>query len=147
MSDMDDVPLRNDVRDGEGVDPRLREILAVLDPARTDPAYWERFHRSVLRSASAELARRRALLDLSVSDLMSSWARAVVPTALLAAAAAGLVLFEGSPLDRATASASGDEAVIGVEEALIEGLEGDRIPAMLADDALTAGVTFAAEIF
>jgi hypothetical protein len=78
-----------------------------------------------------------------VSELVSSWARTVVPGALLAAAAAGIHLLDlpASPLD--------DDDVLGVEEVLTDGLEGEPIPAQVADEALPegGGALLAAEIF
>jgi hypothetical protein len=143
MSEMNDVPRLNDGRGDGDVDSRLQALLSGLDPATREPRYWDRFHTAVLARASGELARRRALRDLSVSEQVSSWARAVVPTALLAAAAAGLMLLQPSaigPVD--------GEVVLSVEEALSDGIDGEPIPALLSDDALPGeAVAMVSEIF
>lgn len=131
----------------EGIDPRVRQWLSSLDPAETDPAYWLRFQQSVMRRASRELARRRALADLTVTDVVSGWARTVVPSALLAAAAAAVFLLQPQPTAVAGTST---ERVLQVEEVLAEG-DGQSIPAVLSDEALQgampSGVMFASEIF
>ena len=77
-----------------GRDARLTQALRALDPGSTDRGYWPRFHRTVMGAARDELARRRMLADATVSDIVASWARTVVPTALLAAAVAALLLME-----------------------------------------------------
>ncbi len=131
----------------EGIDPRVRQWLSSLDPAESDPAYWLRFQQAVMRRASGELARRRAMADITVNDVVSGWARTVVPSALLAAAAAAIFLLQPlkSPVVAGTA-----EQLLHVEEVLAEG-GGEPIPAVLADEALPGamptGVMFASEIF
>lgn len=105
----------------EDQDPRTS--LAFLDPQSGDPGYWERFKHQVLVLAGPELARRRAVRPVTVSDVVMGWRNALVPTALLAAAVAGLLLMQGRPLVQT--------APIGVEELLVSGLE-EPIPAMFA---------------
>lgn len=146
MSDIFEVPRRGERGEEEGMDPQLRRLLGALDPSATDSSYWTRFERSVLSRAGGELARRRAMAQLTVSDLVSSWARAVVPTALLAAAAAGLMLVD---LPGGPALEQGAEAMVGVEEVLADGEGRETIPAILADESLpgAGGALFAAEIF
>ncbi len=143
MSDIFDRPVGAAGTDGEGVDPGLHEILLLLDPERARPGYWARFHRTVLRKASQELSRRRAMAALTVSEMVSSWARAVVPTALMAAAAAAVMLLN-VPVPEPPAAAS-----VGVEEMLSDGLDGEPIPSILSDDNLPSqeGAVFAAEIY
>ncbi len=128
----------SDYVDGLSQDDELSQALGLLDPAQQDPNYWFRFRTWVLSNASAELARRRLMHELTVADVMSSWARAVVSTAALAAALAGLLLVRG-------ADASALQPV-GVEELLVSEVEGETIPTLLAP-ATNGTVAFAAEIF
>jgi hypothetical protein len=145
MSENYEVPRPNERYDGDAVDSRVRQLLGALDPGVEDGGYWLRFQRSIMQRAAGELARRRAMAELTVADLVSSWARAVVPTALLAAAVAGLLLIE---LPGSGVRDAGGESMLGVEEVLAEGMEGNRIPSVLSDESLPAsGVVFAAEIF
>ena len=125
-----------------GVDAELREVLVQLDPERDRPGYWARFHRSVVQRAALELARRRRATALTVSGMVTSWARTVVPSALMAAAVAGLILL------RAPAEPT-EVQPIGLEAVLAEGLEGQPIPAVLGDETFpdADGILFAAEIF
>jgi len=104
---------------------RLSKALESLDPATEDPNYWVRFRGWVLTGAARELARRRLVAQLTVGDVMTSWARMVVPTAVLAAALAGVLLI------RAEATTTPQEAV----------------PLLLAPDATEGVVALAAEIF
>ena len=121
-----------------------------IDPARTDPTYWERFSRVVLTRALPELSRRGCDLPLSLSDVVSSWARTLLPTAA-AAAAIGIFLISRSPVpDSEIGQASVLGPVIGVEELLISEIEGDPIPALLASDLnerVVGAVTFASDAF
>lgn len=126
----------------EGSDPVLTRTLGALDPERRDPGYWFRFHDRVMRAAGRELARRRMLADMTVADLLVSWGRTLVPTAVLAAAAAAFVLFRNVPPSPASQP-------VGVEEQLAEGLEGVPIPVVLAseDQPDAGGVIFASEAY
>ena len=81
-----------------GRDMELAERLGVLDPASGDPHYWLRFRASVMGDAARALAHRRLLAELTVSDVLTSWGRAVVPAAL-AAAVAGLMLLRAGSVD------------------------------------------------
>jgi hypothetical protein len=121
-----------------GRDMELAEALAVLDPARGDPNYWLRFCSWVMGGAARELSRRRLMAQLTVGDVMQSWARTVVPTAVAAALLAGLLLIRSSALSA--------PLPIGVEELLVSEIQGETIPMMLeAEDA--GAVAFASEIF
>lgn len=71
------------------IEPRLP--LGSLDPACGDPRYWDHFHDRVMKAAGPELARRHAL-PLTVSGVLLSWSRLLVPGAAVAAVAAGLLL-------------------------------------------------------
>ncbi|CAN5736127.1 hypothetical protein BH23GEM11_BH23GEM11_15670 [soil metagenome] len=103
--------------------------LEALDPASREPEYWARFHEAVLRSASPELARRRAMPQ-TISGVLLSWSRALVPAAAAAAAIAGLLLM---PL------ADGDDSSVlfGVEDILRE----EAVRADLAPVFLTTGAS------
>lgn len=80
-----------------GVADRVIELEA-LDPAARDGLYWSRFHRTVIQRAGAELARRRDLVQVTIADALSGWARMVVPMAAVAAAMAGVLLVQsGGP--------------------------------------------------
>jgi hypothetical protein len=96
----------------------------VLDPESRDPGYWERFRHRVLVNVGPELARRRARKTTSVSDIVFGWRNALVPTALLAAAVAALLLIREP--------AFVEPAPLALEEILVSGLEGEPIPAVLA---------------
>jgi len=125
--------------DEMGRDMELAGVLERLDPEHADPNYWMRFRVWVVREAAGELARRRLVAHLTVGDVMSSWARAVLPTAALAAALAGIILIRG-PADDV-------QQMVSVEELLVSDLGGETIPATLGSDASDPAVTFASEIF
>lgn len=116
-----------------------RDSLERLDPARRDPGYWHRFHRAVMRRAAPELALLRAGSTVTVSDVVSGWGRAVVPTALLVATFAALMVFREPP---ASTSPPGDA---GIEEMLADDLGEDPIPVVLASEGV--GPTGAEEEF
>lgn len=81
----------HDMKD-PGRDEGLGEMLKALDPATGDPNYWMRFRSEVVEKAALQLARRRREAQLTIQDVMSSWSRTVMPTALFAAALAGIAL-------------------------------------------------------
>lgn len=122
-----------------GRDMELASWLESVDPASTDPNYWLRFQSWVLRKAAPELARRRIMAELTMGDVMTSWARAVIPTAVLAAALAGILLFR-SP-------AAPAPMPVGVEELLIAEVEGATIPVTLSTEEAGSPVAFASEGF
>lgn len=99
-----------------------RTSLSFLDPGDSDSGYWHRFRHRVLVLAGPELARRRSTRPVTVGDVMLGWRNALVPTALLAATLAGLLLIQQRTL-RSHASAA-------YEEMLVSGLE-EPIPALL----------------
>jgi hypothetical protein len=117
----------------------LAEALKAVDPGSGDPSYWLRFRASVVSGAGRELARRRLLAELTVGDVLTSWARAVVPTAALAAALAAIVLMRAGSAVQAQP--------IGVEELLVSELPSERVPALLAPDAAEEMVVFASDMF
>jgi hypothetical protein len=114
-------------------DPELSATLSLLDPASRDPNYWLRFRWWVMSGAAAELARRRREARLTVSDVLESWARALVPTFAVVAAIAFLVLLRGEPPIQAPP--------VGGQELLLSEVEGNAVPMEVS------GLTFAAEIF
>ena len=98
--------------------------LEALDPEALDPGYWRRFKQRVLINAGPELARRRVRRAVGVTDIVFGWRNALVPTALLAAAVAALLLVREPTLS--------EQAPIALEELLVTGLEGQTIPTVLA---------------
>jgi len=121
-----------------GRDMMLAESLSVLDPESADPNYWLRFRSWVMTNAAAELARRRLMAKLTIGDVMTSWARTVVPTAVLAAALAGLLLLRGQ---------MGETLLPNTQEVLVSEIEGVLLPVDLAPMDLEGVVLFAAEAF
>lgn len=103
--------------------------LRSLDPGESSAGYWNRFHAEVMGAAEMELARRRAAA-LSVSGVLLSWSRAVVPAAAVAAAVAGILLVPAPPAPEAS-SALG----MGVEEILREeAVRAELAPVFLSSD-------------
>ena len=134
---------RNSGKDGgpEDGDSVVSTALAAWDPAAADPGYWPRFQGKVLALAAPELARRRLMADLTVGDVLAGWARALVPTAALAAGVALAVIvrpFESRQELTSTAS---------VEELLVAGMGRETIPETLDRDEAAAWVAFAGERF
>lgn len=100
--------------------------LEVLDPGTSKPGYWDRFRREVMDRAATELARRGRRGPVTVSQVVGSWARALVPAAVAAAAAAILLL----PAPPATGAS--EARLAGIEELLTGDLEEPPIPVVLA---------------
>ena len=123
--------------EGEARDLEIGSALEFLDPASRDPSFWMRFQSRVMQGAGPELARRRLMADLTVGDVLTGWARALVPTAVLAAAVAVLVLMRPAP---AVLPAS-------VEDLLTAGIETQTIPEALDESEAAASVAFAVERF
>lgn len=132
---------REGAHSGDGVerDMEVASWLEALDPATAEPNYWLRFQSWVMNNAAAELARRRLMAELTMGDVMTSWARAVIPTAVLAAALAGLLLLR--------AHAVPAPVPMGVEELLMAGVEGATIPVTLSSEEAGPAVVFASEGF
>lgn len=116
-----------------GRDPELAVALSMLDPAGRDPNYWLRFRWWVMSGAARELARRRRDVRLTVGDVLESWARALLPTAALVAALAGMLVLSSEPPAEWTG--------VAVDELLLSEVEGTAVPI----DA--SALTFAAEVF
>ena len=121
------------------VDMQIHGALRAFDPGQDDPGYWTRFGSVVLADATQELTRRRMLASMTVSDVLMGWARTLVPTALVAAAFAGLLLVKGSP--------QVGPISLGIEELLVSELEGLTIPQISSPDAPGNPVMLTAEIF
>ena len=126
--------------DDDHRDPQVGAWLSEVDPGRDDASYWMRFHRDVIVAGQYELVRRRVESEATVVGLVSAWSRALVPAALAAAAAAGIMLAQPN-LEAA-------DSPIFVEEVLSLGL-GNPIPALSVevdgDDA--DGIVLASEIY
>ncbi len=86
---MAEMTERNDI----DFEDRVEE-LHMVDPGVDDGLYWARFHRQVMARAVDELARRREMVRLTISEALSGWARLVVPAAAIAAAAAGVLIVQ-----------------------------------------------------
>jgi len=101
-----------------------RELLALIDPERTDPGYWPRFHGWVMAAAGAELARRRPA-RATVEDVVLSWWRALVPAAVVAVLLAVALLLRDAPADAPV-------AYVDMDEILVVGVEAPDMPAFEA---------------
>ena len=100
--------------------------MGALDPAANDPRYWERFQERVMLAAAPELRRRRARGEVvTVTDVVLSWGRMLVPTALVAAMAAGLLITPGTPEPEVLG--------LGLEETL-QALVDEPVPELLHVD-------------
>jgi hypothetical protein len=111
------------------IEPKLP--LDELDPGSRDPRYWDRFHRTVMSAAAPGLAQRAAR-GPSLEDVLLSWSRLLVPTAVAAAALAGLFLV--------SEPGTGEPIVLaGVEEMLTTGGVDDEVellPDFLLDETV-----------
>lgn len=117
-----------------------RMILRALDPETSEAGYWEALQRRIIAAALPELARRRALAPaLTVEDVVVGWARTLVPTALVAAALAGILLFRGGEAPA--------PPPMGIEELLVSGMEGSTFPAVLGTGGDAESVLFTLESF
>lgn len=116
-----------------GRDPELAAALYLLDPASQDANYWHKFRWWVVGSAAAELARRKMAARLTIGEVLESWARTLLPTAVVLAALAGFLMLRGEH--------AVEGPPIAVEELLLSEIEGQAVPLDFA------GIAFAAEIF
>jgi hypothetical protein len=128
--------LRELAGDELGRDVELGRALAVFDPGAEDESYWQRFRGRVSAAAVPELMRRRLMIGLTVSDVLHSWARTVVPTAMVAATLAALLLIRSHAVSA--------PLPLGVEEMLVSDVE-LTIPMALAPS--DASLTFIADVF
>jgi hypothetical protein len=125
---------RNGAQEPES-DAWVQKTLASLDPSQRHPRYWFEFHRGVMLSAGAELARRRRAAEVTVSDVVFSWSRALVPAAVVASLAAFFAL----------RSASVETPVpIRLEEILWEGA---GVSPGEVSDRLSVEVSFAVDVY
>lgn len=120
-------------------DMALARALEVLDPASTDPNYWFRFRSWVVSGAGRELARRRLMAELTIGDVVTSWARTLVPTAALAAAVAAVMLMR--------AGEQPGPYSFGVEELLVTEISSETVPVLLSPNAASGVVAFASDMY
>lgn len=99
--------------------------LKELDPGSQDERYWAWFHQTVMTRAVAELALRRELARQTISDVLASWSRSLVPAALVAASVATIMTV--SAHRRATEAT---ESPVAFDE-VIEGATMDVVTAEL----------------
>lgn len=116
-------------------DPWVERTLGVLDPATAEPRYWFEFRRGVMLSAVSELGRRRRRAELTVSDVVFSWSRGLVPIAMAAGLAAFVLL--------RPQSAQGP-APLRLEEILWGGTE---VSASAVSDDLAVEISFAVDVY
>lgn len=119
------------------LDAELSAALRALDPATDDATYWLRFRAWVVESAAPELARRRLAAGVTVGDVLTAWARTLVPTALMAAALAGVLVVRDAATPPALPTA------MSVEELLTSGLD-EEDPFVATEES---AVAFASEHF
>jgi hypothetical protein len=74
-----------------------KQPLESLDPGRGVPGYWEWFQARVMEEAGPVLDRRLREAHPSVGQLVLSWGRFVVPSALAAATVAWMVASHSPP--------------------------------------------------
>jgi len=108
------------------LDDRLQ--LSPLDPGSNDPGFWIRYHGHVMAQARSELARRRMAGEWSIPEVVFRWRRTLVPLTLLAATMAGIFVLSFEEPEAPLLP-------IALEEALLEGLPGDPISAVLVRTA------------
>lgn len=131
--------LEETITDQPEIDMEIYTALRVLDPGEREAGYWNAFHARVTSAAGAELVRRRAAASMTIGDVVVGWARTLVPTAMLAAALAGVVLMQGEATEA--------PALVGIEEMLTSELTGLTIPQISSPDAPGNPVLLVAEIF
>lgn len=131
--------LEETVTDVQGVDLELYAALRVLDPGERDSGYWTRFGDRVAGAAVPELTRRKFSASMTVGDVLVGWARTLVPTAMLAAAFAGVVLMRGQAADL--------PQPLGIEEILVSELQGLTIQQISSPNAPGNPILLAAELF
>ncbi len=125
--------------DIQGIDMELYAALRTLDPGEQESGYWARFGDRVTGAATSELARRRISASVTVGDVLVGWARTLVPTAMLAAAFAGVVLMRGQAVEMPQS--------LGIEEILVSELQGLTIQQISSPDAPGNPILMAAELF
>ena len=104
-----------------------RPLLTVLDPESGDARYWVWMRERIVMRAEAELERRRArAADYSVTDVVVSWARPLVPAMMAAALVAGLILTKAAP------APPGPVDLVSDEEIAINEVNGGGMSGILA---------------
>lgn len=68
-----------------------RALLKAVDPACTNPEYWDRFRARVMEKAAFELATRRRRARTSVETVLTGWSRSLIPLAVAAALVAAFL--------------------------------------------------------
>ena len=122
-----------------GRDLSLAQALETLDPVSQDPNYWLWFHSWVMTDAARELSRRRLLAELTVGDVLTSWARTVVPTALLVAGLAAIILGRSDVVS--------EPYPISVEELLISDIAIETSLLLRSTNDADGVVAFASEVY
>ncbi|MEJ2539438.1 MAG: hypothetical protein P8188_05630 [Gemmatimonadota bacterium] len=121
-------------------DEQVSAWLGEIDPGRDSATYWMRFHHETVKAASFELARRRRDAQRTVTGVVSSWSRAVVSAALVAAAAAGVLMVQ-------PAAEFGDSPAL-VEDVLLLGMtESAQDEFVVEEEAGENGVRFISDVF
>lgn len=105
--------------------------MEALDPEHFDPGYWDRFQDAVMRAAGPALALRRQSRDLTMAELLSSWSRLLIPTSVMAAAAAAFILVAMEPHGPA------DQPLLSLEEILapVWGERAEPLPSFLHSES------------
>ena len=116
-------------------DAWVQRTLTSLDPAAREPRYWFEFHRGVMLTAGTELARRRRIAEVTVSDVVFSWSRALVPAAAVASLAAFLAL-------RPVATQA--PAPLSLEEILLETAD---VSASEVSNEVAGEISFAVDVY
>ena len=110
--------------------------LRGLDPERSDPGYWGRFHASIVDRAAFELAARRRRARESVQAILSGWSRPLIPLAVAAAVAAALLAVEGGAGkgELSGPQASTEPPALVLEDVLDDGVGDGSLRAVLAGE-------------
>lgn len=116
------------------VEPWVGRALGSLDPGTRDPRFWQQFHARALRAVAPELARRRRQAELTVSDVVFGWSRALVPAALAAALGAFLLMQPDAA----------EPVPLRLEEALLQGSE---LTTNELSEQLVGEISFAVEVY
>jgi len=114
---------RSDGPDGHGDKDPLYDVR-ILDPGYRDRGYWARFRASVMTRAANELARRRGMSEVSLLELVQSWARVLLPATAVATVVGAVLLAQSRQADI--------PAPADPEEVLTEGLEDRTLPDFMA---------------
>lgn len=114
---------------------RPNRPAAPLDPGSRDPEYWSRFRRRTTALAEPELERRRQRSYETVSAVVTSWSRTIVPMAAAVAALAALLILVDSSSEATPSSPA------GVQELVESAMTTDPIPALMSSDDSAVSVT------